>query len=336
MATSLNPVSSNSPAPNLEAIQNCVSDAMQAVDQVILGALHSEVALVNQIANYIIHSGGKRMRPMLALLAGGLLGEIKPAHHQVAAIIEFIHTATLLHDDVVDESSQRRGKNTANALFGNAASILVGDFVYSRAFQMMVGIQDMRVMEVLSNTTNVIAEGEVLQLMNIHNADVTDEAYMQVIQYKTAKLFEAATQLGAIVSNANAAQESALKQFGQHMGVAFQLIDDVLDLNGDPTEIGKNLGDDIYEGKPTLPLIIAMREGTSSEKDLIQSAIESGKTEDISAIIHAVKRTGAMDAVQTLAEKEAGLASKMLDAFEDNTFKTALTQLTQFAVHRRF
>lgn len=336
MATSLDAVSPDLPTPNLEAIQYCVSDAMLAVDQVILGALHSEVALVNQIANYIIHSGGKRMRPMLALLSGGLLGEIKPAHHQVAAIIEFIHTATLLHDDVVDESSQRRGKNTANALFGNAASILVGDFVYSRAFQMMVAIQNMRVMEVLSNTTNVIAEGEVLQLMNIHNADVTDDAYMQVIHYKTAKLFEAATQLGAIVSEANPEQESALKQFGQHMGVAFQLIDDVLDLNGDPMEIGKNLGDDIYEGKPTLPLIIAMREGSSSEADLIKSAIKTGKTDDISAIIQAVKRTGAMDDVQSIAEKEAVLARDMLAAFDESPFKTALTQLTQFAVHRRF
>lgn len=336
MTTPLNAVSSDSNTPNLEAIQHCVSNDMKAVDQVILGALHSEVALVNQIANYIIHSGGKRMRPMLALLAGGLLGEINPAHHQVAAIIEFIHTATLLHDDVVDESSQRRGKNTANALFGNAASILVGDFVYSRAFQMMVGIQNMRVMEVLSNTTNVIAEGEVLQLMNIHNADVTDEAYMQVIHYKTAKLFEAATQLGAIVSEATPDQENALQQFGQHMGVAFQLIDDVLDLNGDPSEIGKNLGDDIYEGKPTLPLIIAMREGSASEKALIQSAIETGKTEDINSIISAVKRTGAMDAVQTLAEKQAEIASEKLDAFEESTFKTAMKQLTQFAVHRRF
>lgn len=336
MTTSFDAAYPDSPTANLETIQHCVKDAMQSVDQVILESLHSDVALVNQIANYIVHSGGKRMRPMLALLAGGLFGDIKPAHHQVAAIIEFIHTATLLHDDVVDESSQRRGKNTANALFGNSASILVGDFVYSRAFQMMVGIQNMRVMEVLSNTTNIIAEGEVLQLMNIHNADVSDEAYMQVIHYKTAKLFEAATQLGGIISDATVNQESALKLFGKHIGVAFQLIDDVLDLNGDPEEIGKNLGDDLYEGKPTLPLIIAMRTGTNAEKQLIKTAIETGKPSDIAGIIDIVKRTGAMEAVQALAEQEAKTARQALDAFKDSPFKTALNQLTQFAVLRRF
>lgn len=336
MATSLDAVYPETPAPNLETIQYCVNDAMQSVNTVIQSALHSEVALVNQIAEYIIHSGGKRMRPMLVLLAGGLLGEVKPSHHQIAAIIEFIHTATLLHDDVVDESSQRRGKNTANALFGNAASVLVGDFVYSRAFQMMVGIKNMHVMEVLSNTTNIIAEGEVLQLLNIHNADISDSAYMQVIDYKTAKLFEAATQLGAIVSGATTAQETALRDFGKHIGLAFQLIDDVLDLNGDPSEIGKNLGDDIQEGKPTLPLIIAMRNGNTEEKQLIKSAIEAGNTAEIEAIIKAVKRTGAMDEVQALAEEKAALARESLTQFADSEYKTALNQLTQFAVYRRF
>ncbi len=336
MTTSFNAVYSESPTPDLETIQACVNDDMESVNAVIRQSLHSDVALVNQIAHYIINSGGKRMRPMLALLAAGVLGPIKSQHHHIAAIVEFIHTATLLHDDVVDESSKRRGQNTANALFGNAASILVGDFVYSRAFQMMVNIQNMRVMEVLSNTTNTIAEGEVLQLMNIRNAKVSDEAYMQVIDYKTAKLFEAATQLGAIISNATPAEESALKQYGKHIGVAFQLIDDLLDLDGDPDAIGKNLGDDIQEGKPTLPLIIAMRSGTSTDSALIEEAIVTGNTQDISEIIQVVKRTGAMDEVQSLAEKEARLGRESIAEFKTNSFKTALDQLTQFSVYRRF
>ena len=235
----------------LQSIQSCISNDIIAVNTVIQHSLKSDVSLVNQVAHYIINSGGKRLRPMLVLLSAGLFGEIKPQHHQLAAVVEFIHTATLLHDDVVDESSKRRGQNTANALFGNAASVLVGDFVYSRAFQMMVAVQNMRVMEVLSNATNVIAEGEVLQLLNIHNAAISDEAYLQVIHYKTAKLFEAATRLGAIISGASAFDEEALSKYGMHIGTAFQLIDDVLDLSGNTAEIGKNLGDDLNEGKPT-------------------------------------------------------------------------------------
>ena len=249
----------------LNSVQSCIAEEMHAVNTVIEQSLHSEVTLVNQVANYIVNSGGKRLRPMLVLLSAGLFGHIKPEHHQLAAVVEFIHTATLLHDDVVDESAKRRGQNTANALFGNAASVLVGDFVYSRAFQMMVAVQNMRVMEVLSNATNVIAEGEVLQLLNVHNADISDEAYLQVIHYKTAKLFEAATRLGAIIGNATPAEEEALSQYGLHIGTAFQLIDDVLDLSGNVLEIGKNLGDDLSEGKPTLPLLYAMRHGTPAE-----------------------------------------------------------------------
>lgn len=332
---------SNSPinqqnASLLQSVQHCIQDDMQLVNRVIQNSLHSEVALVNQIADYIVHSGGKRMRPMLVLLAAGLLGEIKPAHHQIAAVVEFIHTATLLHDDVVDESSKRRGKNTANALFGNAASVLVGDFVYSRAFQMMVSIKNMRVMEVLSNTTNVIAEGEVLQLLNIHNADVSDEAYMQVIHYKTAKLFEAATQLGAIIAGANDHDEMALKQYGMHIGTAFQLIDDVLDLSGDATAIGKNLGDDLNEGKPTLPLLFAMRNGNKLEATVIKDAIEKGGLAELDAVISAVKRTGALEHVQRMAEHESQKACDVIAHFAHNAHKQCLIDLAQFAVQRKF
>ena len=254
----------------------------------------------------------------------------------MAAVVEFIHTATLLHDDVVDESAKRRGQNTANALFGNAASVLVGDFVYSRAFQMMVAVQNMRVMEVLSNATNVIAEGEVLQLLNVHNADISDEAYLQVIHYKTAKLFEAATRLGAIIGNATPAEEEALSQYGLHIGTAFQLIDDVLDLSGNVLEIGKNLGDDLSEGKPTLPLLYAMRHGTPAESHAIKHAIEHGGLQDFSTILSAVERTGALQHVKQMAEIEAALAHVAIQGFADSHFKVALQTLADFAVKRNF
>jgi octaprenyl-diphosphate synthase len=273
---------------------------------------------------------------MLVLLSAGLLGKIKPEHHQLAAVVEFIHTATLLHDDVVDESSKRRGQNTANALFGNAASVLVGDFVYSRAFQMMVAVQNMRVMEVLSNATNIIAEGEVLQLLNVHNADITDEAYLQVIHYKTAKLFEAATRLGAIISNASPADEEALSRYGMHIGTAFQLIDDVLDLSGNVLEIGKNLGDDLSEGKPTLPLLYAMRHGTSAETETIKRAIEQGGLDDLPTVLSAVERTGALLHVQKVAAKEAELACTSIAHFSDSSYKKAMLILAEFAVSRNY
>ena len=228
---------------------------MQAVDAVIRKRLHSDVALVRQVAEYIINAGGKRLRPALVLLCAGALGYKGSRHHELAAIIEFIHTATLLHDDVVDESDLRRGHETANALFGNAASVLVGDFLYSRSFQMMVELGDMRIMRVLSDATNIIAEGEVLQLMNCHDADVDELRYLQVIRYKTAKLFEAASQLGAIIGGADPETERSLADYGTHLGTAFQLIDDVLDYSGTEAETGKHLGDDLAEGKPTLPLI---------------------------------------------------------------------------------
>lgn len=320
----------------LNIIQSCISDDIQAVNQVIEQSLYSEVALVNQVANYIINSGGKRLRPMLVLLSAGLFGKVTPHHHQLAAVVEFIHTATLLHDDVVDESAQRRGQDTANTLFGNAASVLVGDFVYSRAFQMMVAVQNMRVMEVLSNATNVIAEGEVLQLLNVHNADITDDAYLQVIHYKTAKLFEAATRLGAIISQANPQDEEALSQYGMHIGTAFQLIDDVLDLSGNALEIGKNLGDDLSEGKPTLPLLYAMRNGNATEASAIKHAIEQGGLDDLPTVLSAVERTGALQHVREIAASEAELACAAIAHFSDSTYKQSMLTLARFSVTRTY
>ncbi|MGZ8983853.1 MAG: polyprenyl synthetase family protein [Methylotenera sp.] len=320
----------------LSIIQSCISAEIEAVNVVIQQSLHSDVILVNQVANYIINSGGKRLRPILVLLSAGLFGKITSQHHQLAAVVEFVHTATLLHDDVVDESAKRRGQNTANALFGNAASVLVGDFVYSRAFQMMVAVQNMRVMEVLSNATNVIAEGEVLQLLNVHNADITDEAYLQVIHYKTAKLFEAATRLGAIVSQATPQDEEALGQYGMHIGTAFQLIDDVLDLSGNTLEIGKNLGDDLSEGKPTLPLLYAMRHGNAAEAEIIKHAIEHGGLEDLHTVLSAVERTGALQHVRNVAESESELACAAIAHFADSAYKEAMLTLARFATTRSY
>ena len=312
---------------------------MAAVDTVIRQSLHSEVSLVNNIADYIINSGGKRLRPALVVLSAGLFGKITPHHYQLAAVVEFIHTATLLHDDVVDESAKRRGKHTANAIFGNAASVLVGDFVYSRAFQMMVAIQNMRVMEVLAEATNVIAEGEVLQLLNIHNADISDADYLKVIHYKTAKLFEAATRLGAIINQASIANETALAEYGMRLGTAFQLIDDVLDLSGDAEVIGKNLGDDLAEGKPTLPLLYAMQHGNAQQSQIIREVIEQKNGQDSSAladVLKAVVETGALVHVKKLAKNEADLATKAIAHFADSPYKAALLNLADFAVNRSY
>jgi octaprenyl-diphosphate synthase len=320
----------------IRIIHSCISDDLRSVDSVIRQSLHSEVPLVNQVAEYIVSSGGKRLRPILVLLSGGLFGGLNPVHHQLAAIVELIHTSTLLHDDVVDESSKRRGKSTANALFGNAASVLVGDFVYSRTFQMMVGIKNMRVMEVLSNATNIIAEGEVLQLLNINNADITDEDYLKVIHYKTAKLFEAASQLGAIISNANADDESALSLYGMHLGTAFQLVDDILDLSGNSDEIGKNLGDDLAEGKPTLPILYAMRNSAPELSEKIRLAIEQGGIEHLPLVIDAVNQSGALIHVKKLAELEAEKCRAAIAHFPDSEFKHAMIALTEFAVTRSF
>jgi octaprenyl-diphosphate synthase len=309
---------------------------MQLVDTEIRRSLHSEVSLINTIGEHIIGGGGKRLRPALVLLSSGIFGPLKPQHHQLATIVEFIHTATLLHDDVVDESAMRRGKNTANHLFGNAASVLVGDFLYSRAFQMMVKLQNMRVMEVLSEATNIISEGEVLQLLNVHNADVTEHEYLKVINYKTAKLFEAATRLGAIITGANQRDETALALYGMRLGTAFQLVDDVLDLSGDSGKIGKNLGDDLNEGKPTLPLLIAMHRGNASESATIRKAIQQGGLDELPAVLAAVKATNALNYVRELAANEAKIGIDAIAHLPESTNKQALIDLAEFAVKRDF
>lgn len=321
---------------SLTFLQSCIADDMLAVDAVIRKSLHSEVVLINQVADYIINSGGKRLRPALVLLSAGAFGPIQADHHALAAIVEFIHTATLLHDDVVDESAMRRGRATANNLFGNAASVLVGDFVYTRAFQMMVGINSMRVMEVLAEATNIIAEGEVLQLLNVHDADVTDEAYLKVIHFKTAKLFEAAARLGATISNVSEEQEQAMTEYGMRLGTAFQLIDDVLDLDGDSQRIGKNLGDDLAEGKPTLPLLYAMRNGNALQRDMIRRAIEQGGLEELQSVIQEVHETGALNHVVQLAKAEADAACAAIASLPETRFKQTMLDLAAFAVARKY
>lgn len=309
---------------------------MQAVDTVIRQSLHSEVSLINTIGEHIINGGGKRLRPALVLLSSSIFGNIQAQHHELAAIVEFIHTATLLHDDVVDESAMRRGNSTANHLFGNAASVLVGDFLYSRAFQMMVKLQNMRVMQILSETTNIIAEGEVLQLLNINNANVTEQEYLKVIHFKTAKLFEAATRLGAVISNANMQDENALAQYGMRLGTAFQLIDDVLDLSGDVNQIGKNVGDDLSEGKPTLPLLIAMHKGNTVEAATIRNAIQQGGLQELPAVLAAVKATDALNYVRKLAENEARVGVEAIAHLPNSANKQTLIDLAEFAVKRDF
>jgi octaprenyl-diphosphate synthase len=318
----------------LEQLYALIGPDMKSVDFVIRQRLHSDVALVSQIAEYIVGSGGKRMRPTLVLLAAGAMGYEGKNHHELAAVVEFIHTATLLHDDVVDESSLRRGRDTANSMFGNAASVLVGDFLYSRAFQMMVEVDDMRVMRVLSDATNVIAEGEVLQLMNCHDADVDETRYLQVIRYKTAKLFEAAAQLGAILGQATPTVEGALSSYGMHLGTAFQLVDDVLDYSGVEGDTGKHLGDDLAEGKPTLPLIYVMQNGTPKQVTCVRNAIEHGGRDDFSAVLDAIRSSGALEHARKQATKEAEAAREAIECLGDSNYKEALIQLTFFAVER--
>ncbi len=307
---------------------------MDAVNLVIRQQLHSEVALVNQIAEYIISAGGKRIRPALVLMMARAFGYDGTSHHALAAVVEFIHTATLLHDDVVDESSLRRGRQTANALFGNAASVLVGDFVYSRAFQMMVSVDDMRVMRILSDATNVIAEGEVLQLLNMHDPDVTEARYLQVIRSKTAKLFEAAAQIGALIAGASEQDVEAAAEYGRSLGTAFQLIDDVLDYSGNAADIGKNVGDDLREGKPTLPLIHLMHNGTAEQCALVRSCIEQGDEQHFDVILAAISSSGALDYTRNEAEKAATRASQSIAGLPDSQYKTSLLDLCTFAVGR--
>jgi octaprenyl-diphosphate synthase len=320
----------------IEAIHNRIALEMRAVDQVIRESLHSEVLLVRQVAEHIIAGGGKRLRPALVIFSAGAFGYRGVAHYRLAAIVEFIHTATLLHDDVVDQSSLRRGRATSNAIFGNAASVLVGDFVYSRAFQMMVEVGNMRVMEVLAEATNVIAEGEVLQLMNCHDADVDEAGYLQVIRCKTAKLFEAATRLGAVIGEASAADEQAMAAYGMHLGTAFQLIDDVLDYSGTAAQMGKNVGDDLAEGKPTLPLIYAMRRGTEAQSARVRDAIERGGIEDMGSIVEAIRCTGALDYARAQAQAEAQLAREALQRLPRSSQLDSLLELAGFAVERAF
>ncbi len=320
---------------SFDSIRRLIEEDMVEVDRVIRARLHSDVALVRQVSEYIIHSGGKRLRPVLTVLAAKALNYRGTHHHTLAAVVEFIHTATLLHDDVVDRSEMRRGKTTANQLFGNAASVLVGDFVYSRAFQMMVSVNDMRVMEVLADATNVIAEGEVLQLLNCHDPDVDEARYLQVIRFKTAKLFEAAARLGGVLADAPEATQAAMATFGAHLGTAFQIIDDVLDYSGDLSETGKNLGDDLAEGKATLPLIFVMREGTAGDAAIIRHAIVEGGVGEMEAVVRIIQKSGALDYARRCAEKESAAACVVLNAFvPPSDYRTALEQLAQLAAHR--
>lgn len=318
----------------LDQLQKLIAADMQAVDQVIRDQLHSDVVLIRQVAEYIIGGGGKRLRPALVLLSAGALGYRGSAHHMLAAVVEFIHTATLLHDDVVDESALRRGRPTANTLFGNAASVLVGDFVYSRAFQMMVNVGDMRVLQVLADATNIIAEGEVLQLMNCRNADIDEESYLQVIRYKTAKLFEAAGRLGAILAGSTPQVEQAMAVYGSHLGTAFQLIDDALDYSGEAGVIGKNIGDDLAEGKPTLPLIYAMRKGSAEEAALVRHAVASGGLSELEGVLAAIRSSGALEYTRRQAEAEAEAARNALAVIPATQYRDSLIQLASFAVTR--
>jgi octaprenyl-diphosphate synthase len=321
---------------NFASLYAPIEADMRAVDAVVRARLHSDVVLVRQVAEYIISAGGKRMRPALVLLSAGACGYSGTRHHELAAVVEFIHTATLLHDDVVDESSLRRGRETANAVFGNPASVLVGDFLYSRAFQIMVGVGSMRVMQVLADATNVIAEGEVLQLMNCRNADIDVDAYLRVIRYKTAKLFEAAGRLGAILGAVSSDVEEALASYGTHVGTAFQLIDDVLDYSGHEAETGKHIGDDLAEGKATLPLIHVMHNGSPQQAALVRNAIEGASSESFTAVLAAVRSTGALDAARRHGIGEAEQAKAALAPIADSKFKETLLQLADFAVQRSF
>ncbi len=319
-----------------EKIKKLVAQDMSVVDSVIQIRLSSDVVLVNQLSQYIINSGGKRLRPILSLMASRAYGYEGDHHYTLAAIIEFIHTATLLHDDVVDESELRRGQKTANALFGNAASVLVGDFLYSRAFEMMVDVDSMKVMQILAETTNVIAEGEVMQLMNCRDADTTEQRYLDVIHAKTAKLFEAATRLGAVLCNRPVKEETAMASYGMHLGTAFQLIDDVLDYSSSSEEMGKNVGDDLAEGKPTLPLIYAMRHGSKAQSDIVRKAIEDGGLEYLEPVMQAIKETGAIEYAEKTAKLEAELAIAQLNHLPESEYKQALQDIARYSVDRSF
>ena len=319
----------------LQTVKALVQNDLVAVDAVIRASMKSTVPLVDQVAEHIIAGGGKRIRPLIVLLAARACGYRGASHIDAAAFIEFIHTATLLHDDVVDGSEQRRGRRTANSVYGNSASVLVGDFVYSRAFQMMAAIGSQRVMEIMSEATNVIAEGEVLQLMNAGDPDTTQQRYLEVIYRKTAKLFESGAEVAAVLAGASPSQQRALAEYGKHLGTAFQLIDDVLDYQSDPAERGKNLGDDLAEGKPTLPLIQALRlSGDESVKQMIRSAIERGGLDQLEVIVATIESTGALEYTRRLAKDEADQALTALQALPETPYKQGLVTLARFAVER--
>lgn len=306
---------------------------MKAVDAVIRARLNSEVVLIRTIGDYIIGAGGKRMRPAMLMMVARALGYTGTYHQLLAAVVEFIHTATLLHDDVVDESDLRRGRGTANAVFGNAASVLVGDYLYSRSFEMMVEADNMRIMQILSEATTVIAEGEVLQLLNVHDPEVSQERYLQVVRYKTAKLFEAAAQVGAVLAGGTLAQQEAAAAYGRHVGTAFQLVDDVLDYSGDAHALGKNVGDDLREGKPTLPLIRVMEVGTPEQRDLIRTAIETGDA-DFTAVAAAIQATDALEHTMRAAQEEADRARAALADYPVSVYRESLIEFCAFAVNR--
>ncbi len=319
---------------DISAIKKLVSDDMNAVDGLILRRLESDVVLINQIGHYIVNSGGKRLRPMIVLLASQALGYTGDKHTLVAAIIEFIHTATLLHDDVVDGSDLRRSRDTANAVWGNAASVLVGDFLYSRSFEMMVDVGNMRVMDILSHATNRIAEGEVLQLLNCHDPDTDEQKYLEVILRKTTTLFEAGAQLGAVLCNSSPEEEQALADYGRHLGIAFQIIDDALDYSDSSEEIGKNIGDDLAEGKPTLPLIRAMQVGTEDQRRSLREVIEKGGRDQIDLVKDAIASTDAIEYTFRAAELEAAKAKGALEILPPSSYRSALATLADFSADR--
>jgi len=327
-------MSTTAPTIDIAAVRELVADEIAAVDRLIKARLYSEVVLINQLSHYIIGSGGKRLRPVIALLAAKASGYTGTRHIDVACIIELIHTATLLHDDVVDSSKMRRGRETANLVWGSEASVLVGDFLYSRAFQMMVDLQNMRILEILADSTNTIAEGEVMQLVNCHDPNTTEQRYLDTIHNKTAKLFEAAAELGVVIGGGKPHLETALARYGRHLGTAFQLVDDALDYSASPEDLGKNIGDDLAEGKPTLPLLYAMWKGTDAQAAVVREAIEKGGLDQIEAISEAIESTGAITYTFALAEAEAAKAKEALSGLPPSPYTDGLLTLASFAVHR--
>lgn len=327
------PVSS---AMSLTAVRELIADDMEAVNRLIHTRLRSEVALINQLGHYIVNSGGKRLRPLLTLLSARAHGYQGRKHVEMAAVIEFIHTATLLHDDVVDGSKMRRGRETANEVWGNEATVLVGDFLYSRSFQMMVDVSNMRIMEIMSDTTNTIAEGEVMQLINRNDPSASEARYLDIIQCKTAKLFEAAARIGPILGGQSREQEDAMGIYGRHLGIAYQLLDDVLDYSAKTEELGKNIGDDLAEGKPTLPLLYAMWNGTSAQSELIRRAIEQGGKEQIAEVMAAIESTGAIAYTSQFARQQVAVALGTLTHLESSPYKESLISLAEFSVQRDY